>query len=155
MTIRAEIEKLLATGLRNCEISRILNCTACYVSEIRAETGIRKTSAADRRIGTIKSMVADGKSDADIAAVLYVSAHTVRHDRQKYGIRQRQIHPKHHEIIRLSHAGFKQAYIMLELDVAKKTIRKALERQMRMDKNAGTKTASAGACNPINSQQTL
>lgn len=144
MTIRAEIEKLLTTGLRNCEISRILNCTACYVSEIRAETGIRKTSATDRRIDTIKSMAAAGKSDAEIADALCVSVDTVRHDRQKYGIRQRQIHPKHHEIIRLSREGFKQLYIMLQLNVAQKTIRKALERQVRMDKNTGTKTASAG-----------
>ena len=118
MTLRSQIEKLLATGLRNCEISRALNCRYDYVSEIRAETGAIKISATDRRIGTIKAMAAAGKSDAEIAAALYVSVDTVRHDRQRYGIKQRQIHPKHHEIIALKRAGFKQVYIMLELNVS-------------------------------------
>lgn len=138
MTVRQQIIEMMQAGARNCEIIRKLDCNVDYVSRIRIKTGIRKITATDRRIGKIKAMAAAGKSDAEIAAVLYVSVNTVRHDRQKYGVRQRQIHQKHHEIIALKRAGFKQAYIMLKLDVSQKTIRKALERQINMDKKAGT-----------------
>jgi DNA-binding CsgD family transcriptional regulator len=146
MTVRQQIIEMMQAGARNCEIIRKLDCNVDYVSRIRIETGIRKITATDRRIATIKAMAAAGKSDAEIAAVLYVSVDTVRHDRQRYGIKQRQIHPKHHEIIALKRAGFKQVYIMLELNVSAETIRKALKRQDCINKNTGTKAASAGSC---------
>lgn len=147
MTVRQQIEALLKTGLRNCEISRQLNCRYSYVCEIRSETRDRKITATDRRIETIREMVATGKSDAEIADKLCVSERTVRHDRQKYGIRQRQFHRHHHDIVKMKQDGFKQSCIILELNVSAKTIRKAWERHLASMKNTGTKTASAGRCN--------
>lgn len=144
MTVRQQIIEMMQAGARNCEIIRKLDCNVDYVSRLRTETGIRKISATDRRIDTIKAMAAAGKSDAEIAAALYVSVSTVRHDRKKYGVRQRQIHQKHHDIISMKRAGFKQACIMLALDVSQKTIRKALERQLRMDKKPAPKQLVPG-----------
>ena len=147
MTLRDQIEEMLMAGERNCVIARNLNCRTDYVYRIRSIIGAKKVTATDRRISTIKSMVMAGKSDKQIADHLCVSATTVKNDRQKYGIQQRQFHRKHSEIVRMKIAGFKQICIMLELGVSPKTIRKAWERHLRSIKNTGTKTDSAGRVN--------
>lgn len=150
MTVRQQIENLIHSGLRNCEIYRQLQCDPAYIIKVRKAVGVANKTAYAQRLPKLIELVAQGLSDDQIALHFGVSFESVRKMRNAGNVRRVKLHAKHSEVVALIRAKNKRIYISAVTGVPESTIAKIWAKQQMLDKKTGTKTASAGSC--INQQ---
>lgn len=144
MTVRQQIEALIHEGMRNCEIHRQLQCDPAYIVKVRSVVGVANKTAYAQRLPKLIELVAQGLSDDQIALHFGVSVESVRKMRNAGNVRRVKLHAKHSEIVALIRQKNKRVYISAVTGVPESTIAKIWAKQQMLDKNTGTKTASAG-----------
>lgn len=146
MTVRQQIEELISTGLRDCEIERQLKCDPAYIWRVRKSVGAANKTAYQQRMPKLIELVGAGLTDEQIAPHFGISPESVRKMRNYGNVRRVKLHEKHHEVVALIRAKNKRSYISAITGVPESTIAKIWDKQQLLDKNTGTKTASAGSC---------